>query len=312
MGSRPICACTWRRRSVIIFCADLESSCVRLKEVRPCTSVAPSTARTIGVNSCICLCSTTLSTKYFIEPGNTNPETRLMAISTKPSARSPRLGLISAQTSGRFFHAFLRFSLLAGDFAAVSVFMICGTNPTLAIRCRQCPYHYIAKTDRREQLSSVARGSRARHAGPCRAIEVQDAGDELADGDPQVAPESPLQAGVILRAAEQIAHQLPEHRAAPQELHHARRNRTTQDRSAIKTPHDARRELQFGAEGSFHPSRVLLRAALGERAAHQFAGANRIEKSLTGERIHPRSRISDERPFLSDSVRSFGEGSTWL
>src|SRR5216683_6676 len=126
MGSRPICACTWRRRSVIIFCADLESSCVRLKEVRPCTIVAPRTARTIGVNSCTCLCSTTLSTKYFMEPGSTKPETRLTAISTRPSANSPRLGFISAQTSGRFFHAFLRFPLLAGDGDVIAVAMILG------------------------------------------------------------------------------------------------------------------------------------------------------------------------------------------
>src|SRR5258707_4513945 len=66
----------------------------------------------------------TLSTRYFVEAGSTNPDSRLMAMSTKPSASSPRLGFISAQTSGRFFHAFLRFSLLAGDLEAVSVVMI--------------------------------------------------------------------------------------------------------------------------------------------------------------------------------------------
>jgi hypothetical protein len=58
-----------------------------------------------------------------MDTGNTNPETRLTAINTKPSASSPRLGLIKAQTSGRFFHAFLRFTFLAGDFASVSVAM---------------------------------------------------------------------------------------------------------------------------------------------------------------------------------------------
>src|SRR6266436_5932165 len=134
MGSRPICACTCRRSSVIIFCADLERSCVKLKEVSPCTSVAPRTARTIGVSSPTCLWSTTLSTKYFMEPGSTKPETRLMAISTKPSARSPRRGLISAQTSGRFFHAFLRFSVLAGDLNGVSVVMMGSTNYTPLVR----------------------------------------------------------------------------------------------------------------------------------------------------------------------------------
>src|SRR5713226_9642743 len=153
----------------------------------------------------------TLSTRYFVEAGKTNPDRRLMAISTKPSASSPRLGFISAQTSGRFFHAFLRFSLLTGELAAVSVAMICRTNYTPGIRCQHCRNNYMAKADRKEQLSSVASGSRAGYAGPGGPVETQDAGDEFADGDPQMAPESPLQAGVILRAAEQITHQLPEH-----------------------------------------------------------------------------------------------------
>src|SRR6266436_8814744 len=115
--------------------------------------------------------------------------------------------------------------------------------------------------------ASVAGGSRAGHDGLGGSIQIQDAGDKFADGDPQVAPESALQAGVILRAAEQIAHQLPEHRAAAQELNHARRDRTAQERSAIKTPHDARREFQFSAKSSLYPRRVLLRATFGERAA---------------------------------------------
>src|ERR1700682_5712337 len=108
----------------------------------------------------------------------------------------------------------------------------------------------MSKTERKKQLSSIPRGSRARQAGRGGSIEAQDAGDELADGDSQMAPESPLQAGVILRAAEQIAHQLPEHRAAAQELNHARRDRTAQERSTIEAPHDACRELQFGTESS--------------------------------------------------------------
>src|SRR6267143_3680356 len=117
-----------------------------------------------------------------------------------------------------------------------------------------------------------------------------------------MAPESALQAGVILCAAEQITHQLPEHRAAAQELNHSRRDRTTQERSTVETPHDSRRELQFGAESGLHPSRVLLRAAFGEGAAQQFARPDRIEKAFAGEGIDPRRRISDERPVFSDDV----------
>src|SRR5258708_4875108 len=166
-----------------------------------------------------------------------------MPMRSKHGAGGQRHGVISAQPAGRFFHAFLRFSLLAGDLGAVSVAMIRWTSYTPAFRCSRRPYHYIATTGRKAQLSSIARGSHTGRACPGRAIEAQDAGDEFADGDPQMAPESPLQAGVILRAAEQVAHQLPEHRAAPQELNHARRNRAAKERSAIETPHDARRQL---------------------------------------------------------------------
>src|ERR1700741_41291 len=126
----------------------------------------------------------TLSTRYFVEAGKTNPDRRLMAISTKPSASSPRLGFISAQTSGRFFHAFLRFSLLTGDLAAVSVLMIRGTNYTPGIRCWRWPCDYIARTDRNQKPSSVARRSCSVHDGLGGSIQTQDARDDLADGDP--------------------------------------------------------------------------------------------------------------------------------
>src|SRR5216684_4991776 len=97
----------------------------------------------------------------------------------------------------------------------------------------------------KERISSVAGGSRPRYAGPGGPVEVQDAGDELADRDSQMAPKPALQTGVILRAAEEIAHQLPEYRAAAHELHHARGDRAAQKGAAIESPHDARRELQF-------------------------------------------------------------------
>src|SRR5260370_4563970 len=121
-----------------------------------------------------------------------------------------------------------------------------------------------------------------------------------------MAPKSPLQAGVILRAAEEISHQLPEYRAAAHELNHASGDRAAQEGSTIETPHNPRREFQFGAKGCLHPCGVFLRAAFREGAAQQFARANGIEKSFARERIDPRGRISDERPVLSDNV-SFGK-----
>ena len=73
MGSRPICACTCLRKSAIIFCADFDSSCVNVKEVSPCTTVAASTASTIGVSNCIWCFPITSSTKYFVEAGRQHP-----------------------------------------------------------------------------------------------------------------------------------------------------------------------------------------------------------------------------------------------
>src|SRR3989442_5150525 len=144
MGKRPICACTLRRSSVIIFCADLESNCVKLKEVRPWRIVANRTARTIGVSTPTSFLTTTLSTKYFVEAGSTNPDKRLMAMSRKPSASNPRLGFINAQTSGRFFHVFLRFSVFDGDLGSFSAAMICGMKGTLRLRCPQPANIYTA------------------------------------------------------------------------------------------------------------------------------------------------------------------------
>src|SRR5437764_12956021 len=53
--------------------------------------------------------------------------------------------------------------------------------------------------------ASVAGGSRAGHDGLGGSIQIPDAGDKFANGDPQVAPAAALQAGVTLPAAEQLA-----------------------------------------------------------------------------------------------------------
>jgi len=84
------------------------------------------------------------STKYFVEAGSTSPDNRLMAMSRKPSASNPRLGFINAQTSGRFFHVFLRFSVFDGDLGSFSAAMICGMKGTLRLRCPQPANIYTA------------------------------------------------------------------------------------------------------------------------------------------------------------------------
>src|ERR1700743_3546305 len=62
----------------------------------------------------------TSSTKYLVEAGRINPETRFTAINTSPSTSTPRRGLISSHTCGRVFHAsftFLLFELVPDSFS---------------------------------------------------------------------------------------------------------------------------------------------------------------------------------------------------
>src|SRR5260370_7838467 len=106
-----------------------------------------------------------------------------------------------------------------------------------------------------------------------------------------MAPKSPLQAGVILRAAEEIPHQLPEYRAAAHELNHASGDRAAQEGSTIETPHNARREFQFRTKGCLHPSRVLLRAAFRHRAAQQLPAPHRVENACACDGIAPSTGI---------------------
>src|SRR5271154_1871657 len=66
-------------------------------------TVAVTTTRTITGNRRAWRFRITSSRKYFVEAGRTRPETRLITISPKPIARTPRRGLISASTSGSSF-----------------------------------------------------------------------------------------------------------------------------------------------------------------------------------------------------------------
>src|SRR5437667_12201630 len=97
------------------------------------------------------------------------------------------------------------------------------------------------------------------------AVEVQHASDEIADGDAQVAPEAALQAGIVLSAAEEVAHQLPENRAASDELHHARGYGGSAKRAAIETAEKTRAKIQPGRECGLAAGPTLLREALPER-----------------------------------------------
>src|SRR5256884_7508576 len=134
------------------------------------------------------------------------------------------------------------------------------------------------------------------------AVEVQHASDEIADGDAQVAPEAALQAGIVLSAAEEVAHQLPENRAASDELHHARGYGGSEKRAAIETADDARGKFQLGRECGLDPGRIFLRAALRQRTAKKLAGADCVEQPFASERIDPGGGVADQRPVLADNV----------
>src|SRR5713101_3475888 len=142
---------------------------------------------------------------------------------------------------------------------------------------------YLHSEILRKQRSRLIPGSScARHARPSRSIEIEHAGDEFAQRNAEVAPQAPLQAGIILGAAEEVAHQLAEDRAAAQELHHARRDRASEKRPAIKPANDARRKFELRRKRSLHPRGIFFRAPRGQRTPEQFAGANRIKKSFAG------------------------------
>src|SRR5258708_309776 len=114
-----------------------------------------------------------------------------------------------------------------------------------------------------------------------------------------MAPEPALQAGVILRAAEKVTHELPEYRAAPEELHHARGHRGAQERTAIEAAHNARGKFELRRKRGLHARWIFFWAAFRKRPPKQFAGAHGVEKAFAREGVHPRRRVANHRPILA-------------
>src|SRR5262245_1822563 len=143
------------RMSVIMRCADLESSWVSVNDVRPWISVAPTTARISQPRNCIWRLPITLSTRNLVEAGSTRPLTRLIAMRPKPRSSMPLRGSRSAQTSGRDFQVsaadFLRLppaldaTAAARDCVlspAIRVVGLPGSLGTMFFRCRDVRYDY--------------------------------------------------------------------------------------------------------------------------------------------------------------------------
>src|ERR1700704_1480362 len=142
----------------------------------------------------------TSSTRYFVEAGRIKPDTRFTAINSSPAAKIPRRGLMSAHTCGRFFHAFLVFLSLEVAPASFSVAISEGRSEPLVVRCPGMGACYMARLC----LASVGASSRTRSWNSHGTLEVQHGRNKLANGNSQVSPQPPLEAGVILATAEQI------------------------------------------------------------------------------------------------------------
>src|SRR5438105_4527826 len=109
-----------------------------------------------------------------------------------------------------------------------------------------------------------------------------------------------LERGIVLRAAENIGHNLAENRAAAEELHHARGDGGTEECATVKAAHDARGEFQFTRKSRANPVGVHLRIAFGDGFAEKFAGAHSVEQTFTSERIDKSGGIAHQRPILAD------------
>src|SRR5215469_1745861 len=109
-----------------------------------------------------------------------------------------------------------------------------------------------------------------------------------------------LERSVILRAAENVGHELAENGAAAHELHHASGDGGAEEGAAIKAAHDARGKFELTRESGADPVGVPLRVSFGDGFAEQFARAHRVEEAFAGERIDEGGSVADQRPVLAD------------
>src|ERR1700756_953927 len=106
-----------------------------------------------------------------------------------------------------------------------------------------------------------------------------------------------LECGVVLRAAENIGHNLAEDGAAAKELHHASGDHGAEESAAIEAAHDARGEFEFTRESSADPVSVHLGIAFGDGFAEKFTGAHGVKQTFSGERINERGGVAYQSPI---------------
>src|SRR5260370_5917464 len=109
-----------------------------------------------------------------------------------------------------------------------------------------------------------------------------------------------LQRSVVLRATENVGHDLAESGAAAKELHHARGHGGAEESAAIEAAHDAGGEFEFAGESCADPVGVHLGIAFGDGLAEKFAGAHCVKEAFPGERIDECGGVASYRPVFSD------------
>src|ERR1700739_3713526 len=115
-----------------------------------------------------------------------------------------------------------------------------------------------------------------------------------------MAHDALFERGVVLRAAENIGHDLAEDGAAAKELHHASGDCGAEESAAIDAAHDARGEYEFARKSSADPVSVHLRIAFGDGFAENFSGAHGVKKAFSGERINERGGVAHQSPIPAD------------
>src|SRR5215470_5313442 len=115
-----------------------------------------------------------------------------------------------------------------------------------------------------------------------------------------MADDALLERSVVLRAAENVGHELAENGAAAQELDHARSDRGAEEGAAVEAADNACGEFEFAGERGAYPVGIHLRIAFGDGFAEQFAGAHGVEEAFTGERVDESGSVAYQRPVFAD------------
>ena len=101
IGRRMMCSCICARSTEIKCWASTLKRRVSKYDVSACTRIAPPTTARRIFKSPVSWCAMTLSIRYFVEPGRTKPDSRLIPTSKSPTRTSLRRGHTMVQNVRR-------------------------------------------------------------------------------------------------------------------------------------------------------------------------------------------------------------------